>query len=207
MAGLSVTASNHGNASQLNGKRGGKLRLFSCQPPTWKSQLKPPIYKRSLFFEPSIYWQAKEDIDYLRDFLMRFDRIELSIKDPKRMKWIEQWVGDIIDEASFYIISIQNSPVGWSATSDIKLKPQHQYLLDPYRSDADFQTAIANTDWPSEVCKDFADWLNNKLAGKDKQFTPQAQHTRLWYQLFEPVLRELIQTVQFERKRNAEVEA
>lgn len=185
----------------------GVSYFFNAAPPTWQSQLKPPVYIRSLYFESSIYWQAKEDIDYLRDFLTRFDRMELSIKDPKRMKWIEQWVGDIVDEVLFYIGSIQNLPAGWSAAPGIKLKPEHQYLLDPYRKDANFLAARANADWPSVVCKDFADWLNNKLTGKDKQFTPQAQHTRLWYQLFEPELRELIQTVEFDRKLNTEVEA
>jgi len=204
---LSTVASQPQNVSVLSGSRAGNLSLLSSQPPTWQSQLKPPIFKRFLFFEPSIYWQTKEDIDYLRDFLIRFDRIELSIKDPKRMIWIEKWVGSIIDEVLFYIVSIQNLSAGWSATSDIKLKPEHQYLLDPDREDGNFQAARANTDWLSVVCKDFADWLNNKLAGKDSLFTPQAQHTRLWYQLFEPELRELVQTVEFDRKRSAEVEA
>ncbi|MDT8403253.1 type I-F CRISPR-associated protein Csy1 [Sulfuriflexus sp.] len=195
------------NVSPLTSKRAGKMTLLRSQPPTWRSQLKPPVFKKSLFFEPSIYSQAKEDIDYLRDFLMRFEQIELSIKNPKRMKWIEQWIGEIIDEVLFYIASIRKLPAGWSSASDIKLIPEHQYLLDPDRSDADFQTAIANTDWPSVVCKDFTDWLNNKLTGKDKQFTPQAQHTRLWYEMFEPELRELIQTVEFDRKHKTEVEA
>lgn len=206
MASLSVTASNHGNASQLNGKRGGKLKLFSSQPPIWQSQLKPPVYKKSLFFDPEIHYQYREDVNYLRDFLMRFDRIELSIKDPKRMKWIEQWVGNIIDEVLYYIGSIQNLPAGWSAATDVRLKSEHQYLLDPDRDDDNYQSARANTDFLSVVCKDFADWLNNKLSGKDKQFTPQVQHTRLWYQLFEPELREFIQTMEFDRKRNREVE-
>lgn len=201
------SASDAKNVSPLHTKRGGKLTLLSSMPPLWQSQLKPPVFKKSLFFEPTIYYQAREDIDYLRDFLMRFDRIELSIKDPKWKKWIEQWVGNIIDEILFYIGSIQNLPAGWSATSEVKLKPEHQYLLDPDRDDDNYQAARSNTDWLSVVCKDFADWLNNKLAVKDKQFTPQAQHTRLWCQLFEPELRELIQTMEFDRKRNREVEA
>ncbi len=200
------SASDAKNVSPLHTKRGGKLTLLSSIPPIWQSQLKPPVYKKSLFFEPAIYWQAKEDIDYLWDFLMRFDRIELSIKDPKRMKWIEQWVGNIIDEILYYIGSIQNFPAGWSASSEVRLKPEHQYLLDPDRDDDNYQAARANTDFLSVVCKDFTDWLNNQLSGKDKQFTPQAQHTRLWYQLFEPELREFIQTMEFEHKRNREVE-
>ncbi len=201
------SASDAKNVSPLHTKRGGKLTLLSSLPPLWQSQLKPPIFKKSLFFDSSIYWQAKEDIDYLRDFLLRFDRIELSIKDPRRMKWIEKWVGNIIDEVLYYIGSIQNLQAGWSAASNIKLKLEHQHLLDPDRKDDNFQAARVSTDWLSVVCKDFADWLNNKLAGKDKLFTPQVQHTRLWHQLFEPELRELTQAMEFDRKRSMEVEA
>ncbi len=207
VAKLSTVASQPQNVSVLNGSRAGNLSLLCCQPPIWQSQIKPPIFKKSLFFEPSIYWQAKDDIDYLRDFLIRFDRIEISIKDPKRLKWIGQWVGNIIDELLFYIGSIQNLPAGWSVAAGAKLKSEHQYLLDPLREDEDFQTKRENTDWSSVVCKDFADWLNNKLAGKDKKFTPQAQHTQLWYKLFEPELREFVETLEFEHKRKMEVEA
>lgn len=200
------SASDAKNVSPLHTKRGGKLTLFSSAPPIWQSQLKPPIYKKSLFFEPSIYWQVKEDIDYLRDFLLRFETIDLSIKDPKRFKWIEKWVGNIVDEVLFYIGSIQSLPSGWTDAPDIKLKTEHQYVLDPHRDGDDFQSAKANTDWLTVVCKDFADWLNYKLAGKNKQFTPQAQHSRLWIKLLEPELREFMQTMEFDRKRAKEME-
>lgn len=205
MASLAVTASNPGNASQLNGKRGGKLKLFSSAPPTWRSDLNPPIYRSSFYFDPSISRQVKEEVDYLRDFLQRFEKIELSIKDPKRMKWIEQWVGIIVDEILFYIGSIQSLPAGWTDTPDIKLKPEHQFVLDPYREDETFQAARAGSDWLKDVCGDFADWLNNKLVGKDKQFTPQAEHKRLWQKLIEPELREFMSTVEYDRKHKMEV--
>ena len=202
LASLAVTASNHGNASQLNAKRGGKLKLITCQPPTWQSQFKPPVFNKSLFFEPSIFWKAKDDIDYLRDFLIRFESIELSIKNPKRKKWVEQWVRNIIDEVLFYITNIQSLDSGWSADIGCRLKLDHQYLLDPYRNDDDFQTKRKNTDWESIVCSDFSDWLNYKLVGKDKLFTPQVDHRRLWHQLFEPELRELNEILEFKRKHN-----
>ena len=44
-----TTLSQPQNISILNGKRGGRLHLFSCNPPIWQSQLKPPFYKKSLF--------------------------------------------------------------------------------------------------------------------------------------------------------------
>lgn len=198
---LSVTASNHSNASQLNGKRGGKIFLFSTQPPTWKSQLKPPLYKNSLFDNISNS-HITEDIDYLREFLLRFDRIELSIKDPKRLKWIHQWANSIVDEVLFYTASIQNLPSGWSATENIKLKAEHQYFLDPYRDEKSFQDRSESTDWQKIVCSDFARWLNRRLVGREKQFTPQAEHSRIWQQLFGQPLRENSETIKAELKQH-----
>jgi CRISPR-associated protein Csy1 len=203
---LSVTASNHSNASQLNGARGGKLHLFSTQPPTWQSQLKPPLYKKSLFdsfSHPSI----NIDIDYLRDYLLRFERIELSIKNPQRWKWIEKWVGNIIDELLNYAATIQTLQAGWSNAENSKLKPEHQYFLDPYRQDEVFQNARKASDWQRVVCVDFSRWLNGRLIGKDKKFTPQSEHTRLWVTLLEQPLREYNQIIEAESAIQDKVQA
>ena len=192
---LNVTASNHSNASQLNGKRGGKLHLFSTQPPTWQSQLKPPATRQSLF--STLYnGTIKTEIDYLRDFLMRFDKRDLSIKEPKRKRHLERWVNNIIDEFLFYIATIQNLSPGWSAMEDIKLKKEHQYLLDSYRKDEAFQLAWHNTDWQAVIRADFAQWLNRQILGKDKKFTPKPEHTRLWKKLLEQPLREYVELIE-----------
>lgn len=196
---LSVTASNHSNASQLNGKRGGKLHLFSTQPPTWQNQLKPPLYKKSLFDDfshPSI----KLEVDYLREYLLRFERIELSVKNPQRRKWIEKWVANIIDELLNYAATIQTLPAGWSDTEDCRLKTEHQYFLDPYRDDAAFQNFREGSDWQSVICSDFSRWLNRRLVGKEKKFTPQAEHSRWWAMLLEQPLREYNQIIEADSK-------
>lgn len=195
------------NISMLNANRGGKLFLFSSQPPTWKNQLKPPAYKKSLFDERFFHQNIKEDIDYLRDYLLRFERIDLSIKNPERRKWIDRWLANIIDELLFFVGSIQSLPSGWSAVKDIKLKPVHQYLLDPYRKDIAFQSARNATDWQTVVCNDFASWLNRRLIGKEKQFTPQSEHRRMWVSLLEQPLREHSEMLDIELKFQAEVEA
>lgn len=199
---LGVTASNHSNASQLNAKRGGKLHLFTSQPPTWQTQLTPPIYRKSLFdyfSNPSI----TTELDYLRDFLLRFKQLDLSIKDPNRIRHLERWVHTIIDGLLFYVGSIQNLPPGWSDGKDIKLKKEHQYLLDPHRTDEAFQTARKGCDWQAGVRADFALWLNSRLRGKDKQFTPQKEHTRLWTKLLETPLREFMEPIEIELKQQA----
>ncbi len=199
VAKISPVSSQPQNVSVLNGKRGGYIRLFSTQPPTWQSQLKAPIYKQSLFdyFGNS---HITEDINYLREFLLRFEHIGLSIKDPKRYEHLERWVNSIIDEVLFYTSSLQTMPAGWSSSKDIKLKVEHQYFLDPYRDDKDFQNKREATDWQRVVSHDFARWLNQKLAGKDKQFTPQAEHTKLWKKIFVAPLREDTEAIKADAK-------
>lgn len=189
-ASISITASNHGNASQLNNKRGGRLGLFSCQPPVWHSQLKPPIYSKSFFYELSRNYEVKENIQYLTDFLIRFDNLQLSIKDPKRIRWIEEWIENLTDEVLVYVKSIQALPAGWSITEGIKLKPEHQTLLDCYRKDEVFLAMKNSCDWQSVIIQDFATWLNNQLTKENEKFTPQDAHTKLWMKTFKANFRE-----------------
>lgn len=204
-ANISVTASKHSNASQLNGKRGGKLHLLSSQPPTWQRQVKPPIYQTAWFRSGIPNYAVKEDIEYLRAFLLRNDALELSTRDPKRRKWLVNWGEQIVDEVMYHANIIQTLPAGWSAVEDIKLKKAHQYFLDPYREDEGFQGERESTDWETEICADFARWLNNHLKGKNKDFTPQQEHSKLWKSLMSAALRELkdIQKFSFDQEVNA----
>jgi len=188
------------NISMLNKNRKGQCFLLSSQPPTWQSQLKPPIYKKSLFNGGFFSQNTNTEIDYLRDFLLHFEHINLSVKSPERQKWIDRWVDNIIDDLLFYAASIQNMPAGWSNTEDIQLKQAHQYFLDPYRENEVFQTARKASDWQVVVCADFAYWLNRKLVGKEKKFTPQSMHTRMWRDLLKEPLREYNQTIEEEIK-------
>ena len=197
---LGVTASNHSNASQLNANRGGKLYLFSSAPPTWQSQAKPPVYKSSFFNHQLRYFVSTNDIDYLRDFLIRFDKSDLSIKNPERKKWIDAWVSSIVDDVLAYAATIQHMQAGWSATEDIKLKYEHQLFLDPYRHDEAFQALRKTNDWQSVICADFARWLNYTLSGKDKQFSPQQVHTKMWTNMMEDALRDYDELIQIDIK-------
>ena len=99
---------------------------------------------------------------------MLFERIGLSIKDPKKKRKIDGWTNQIIEEVMIYATAIQNLPAGWSKTENIRLKLPHQYFLDPYRDDEPFQKARQNADWQNTICADFAKWLNGRLMGKDK---------------------------------------
>ena len=195
VARISTTLSQPQNVSVLNGKRGGNIRLFSAQPPVWQSQLKPPIQKSSFFYAGFSHQSIKENVVYLKDFLLRFERIDLSIKDPKKKKWIDGWVNNILDEVLLYATSIQNLSPSWSNTENIKLKREHQYFLDPYRDDEAFQKARRSTDWQTVICSDFANWLNGRLKGKDKKFTPQREHARMWKYMMKKEIREHAQMI------------
>lgn len=187
------------NVSMLNADRGGKSFLFSTQPPSWISRLKPPISKLS-FFDKDLTYRVKGTVEYLRTFLLRFQMIDLSIKNPKKNKWITGWVNQVMDEVINYATLIQNIPSGWSSTNDIRLKLSHQYFLDPYRNDEEFQRARQTTDWQAVICSDFANWLNGQLKGKDKKFTPKPVHTRMWKKFMEKELREQVQVIDWEIK-------
>lgn len=197
---LAVTASNHSNASQLNGKRGGRLHLFLAAPPVWQSQPTPPVYQKTFFDTKLRRHIPKDDVDYLRDFLIRFDRIELSIKHPKRKQWINDWAGRIIDAVLDHAAYIQSLESGWATTEDIRLKKEHRLFLDPYNKDENFQAERKQSAWQSVVCADFVRWLNSVLTDKDNKFSPQREHTRMWQELMETSLREFDELVSMDIK-------
>jgi CRISPR-associated protein Csy1 len=194
---ISTTQSNHSNASQLNGKRGGGIKLFSTQPPIWQSKLKPPINKNSMFDNFYISQNTKDNISYISNFLVRFNKVNLSIKDPEKEKHFIRWVNNIIDDVLYYITSIQSLSSGWSNSEDIKLKTEYQYLLDAYREDKEFQVARENTNWQDAICKDFSVWLNQRIENTNKEFTRQKIYSKIWEKQLSEALREHEEGIKF----------
>jgi len=200
-----IGGNNPQNVSMLNRGRNWKLYkdskssygvyfVVSSEAPVWHSQQKAPIYKTNFFYELSRSYEVKENIQYLSDFLTRFESLKLSIKDPKRMRWIEEWIGNLVDEVLVYVKTIQALPARWSATEGIKLKSEHQVLLDCYRQDEDFLAMKNSSDWQTVIIQDFAAWLNNRLTKADEKFTPQDAHTKLWMKIFKANFREEFDT-------------
>lgn len=188
-AALSVTASNHSNASQLNGKRGGKLYLFNAQPPTWTAQKNPPR-KKSYFYEPQLAYRSSEAVREMSEMLVTFEKAAISYREPRRLRGILNWCRDIASDAIHFASQIQQLPAGWSADPSLKLDEAHQFFLDLNRQDSDFKQKRQSSDWQKEITKDFAKWLNAALkkASKD-QFTPQLEHSKLWQAVFAEELR------------------
>jgi len=182
---LKVTASNHGNASPLNGKRGGRRYLFPTMPPQWKTELNPPINQKDMFYGDfnSRAWRAAKS---LHQYL-------LALQDKKSNKRIrdnvKNSVNDIIDTLFNYVAEIQNMTghAGWSERAT-NLKESHQLWLDPFRTDDQFQQARKRADWQAEVCYDFGLWLNHKLRHDKMVF--EKLDAKSWANILKKRLRE-----------------
>jgi len=163
---LKVTQSNHGNASPLNGKRGGLRYLFPYTPPQWKSFTKPPLNYTSLFreYEHRVWEQTKELQSYLLKITDSKPNIYIRDNVRRNINWI-------IDTLFNYVAEIQNLKElrGWSQEEG-RLKESHRLWLDPYCKDRAFQSKRETKEWQDEVCLDFGLWLNKKLEHKEMLF-------------------------------------
>lgn len=189
-AAIAVTASNHSNASQLNGKRGGKLYLFNAKPPTWQTQIKPPSYKNTMFNHDPLNNLCRDNIKGFQSMFL--GAVEVYRK-PNIMAGIEKWIHAIGDDVLAYASLIQQLPSGWSAGSHLeKNRIEHCYFLDFYRQDDSFIVKQRSNDWQAVIAHDFGSWINNKLADNNKKFTPQAEHRKLWQKMFAQQLRDYL---------------
>jgi CRISPR-associated protein Csy1 len=164
---LKVTQSNHGNASPLNGQRGGLRYLFPSTPAQWKSYIKPPLNNTSLFrgdYERRVWKQTKD----LQSYLLKItdNNPNMHIRDNVRHN-----INSIIDTLFNYVAEIQNLKKlrGWSQEEG-KLKKSHRLWLDLYCDDEVFQNERVNKEWQDEICIDFGLWLNKKLEHKEMLF-------------------------------------
>jgi len=162
LAALKVTASNHGNASPLNGKRSGKRYLLPSMPPTWQKMQTTPRNQKTLFsgeFEKRAWKSTKE----LQKYLIKLQNKEFgnkAIRDD-----VKQQINNVINILFDYVLDIQAMPPNWSEKS--KLKEAHTLWLDSEREDQAFQEKRKSGQWQDEVCQDFGLWMNSKLSNKD----------------------------------------
>lgn len=170
---LKVTQSNHGNATPLNGKRGGKRYLFRSTPPAWKSSFNPPLKQESLFdgeFNNKAYKKAKELQKYLLKLNYAMEKQGREYSNKQIRDKVKDSINELIEILFDYAAQVQNlkSQKGWSKES--KLFEAHQLWLDPYRDDNEFQEKRSSGHWQEKVCKDFGLWVNKKLEYKKMKF-------------------------------------
>ncbi len=183
---LMVTASNHNNASPLNGKRGGKRYLFSsAPPPQWESTLRPPLYQTSLFYgeyERRVWRKVKS----LQEYFLELEDEKSNKRIRDNIKRSINWIVDTLFDYVAEIQSMRDSR-GWSAEEG-RLKASHRLWLDPYRDDEAFQSDRNSGLWQDEVCLDFGIWLNKKLEHKKMLF--EKRDATRWAKLLKGRLRE-----------------
>jgi len=164
LATLKVTASNHGNASPLNGKRSGQRYLFPSMPPTWQKIQIPPLKQKSLFsgeFDKRAWKSAKK----LQKYLITLQNKEFGNKTIRNQ--VKQHINDIINILFNYVIEIQAMSPGWSEKSKLEEKSYaHALWLDINRDDHAFQEKRKSGQWQDDICQDFGLWMNSKLSNK-----------------------------------------
>lgn len=173
------------NISIGNFERHGEAHLFSCAPPRWKSDFKPPINAESLYqgeFNHRVWRQTK----VLQHYLVELHGQKGNMKVRENVKYL---VNDIIDELLSYVAQVQSLTAmsGWTKNAE-KLKTAHKLWLDPFREDQRFQDLRRAGDWQDDVCKDFGEWLNGKLEHKKMVF--EKIESKHWAQLLKKQLRE-----------------
>ena len=157
------------NVSQLNSERGGtNYLLASLPPPAWKaSQRYLPVHADSVFERA---FGARRAV---RGAVKAFLAFLLTDPEPNRFtrQKVDDYLDTLVDELVIYAGEMQSQPPGWTLDEryDDLVLPEKLWL-DPLRAEmpdeADFAKEWLWMDWPGEVGKRFARWLNAQLQGK-----------------------------------------
>lgn len=171
------------NISQLNSGRGGKSFLLSSAPPTWQTQLKPPVNSKSIFsdeYDRRAWRQARRLQQYLLSIINRDSTMAIR-------QQLAEDMDELVDTLFNYAAEVQSLTkfAGWSANA--QLKREQQLWLDPYRNDQQFQQERAEGDWQLRVADDFAFWLKRKLKHEQLVFG-EVEHQE-WLRLLNRKLR------------------
>lgn len=166
------------NISQLNSERGGVNYLLSSLPPVWTaSSQRLPVNTESVFDRLfGARPEVRRGVKALRDFLTTDPDPNLETRQRR-----ETLVDGLIDELVIFAAGYQQTlPAGWSKDKRFaKLDKYQQLWLDPSRAlendetpfmpnpDSAEQLTFAQAwqwlDWPAEIGKAFARWLNQSL--------------------------------------------
>ena len=157
------------NVSHLNSeRRGDNYLLSSLPPPAWQASLRYlPVHANSAFdrsfgARPAVRSTVKAFLTFL-----------LTDLDPNRhtRKRVDDFLDSLIDELLIYAGELQSQAPGWSLDDrygDLALA--EKLWLDPERADMPDEMEFAQQwhrkDWPAQVGKRFARWLNAQLQGK-----------------------------------------
>jgi len=158
------------NISQLNSERRGMNYLLSSLPPQWQtSAMRLPVQAGSVFDRLFIARpEVRRTVRALRQFLESDPEPNLATRQHR-----EALLDTLLDELVSLAAELQQQlPPGWSLDDDrfANLYRSEQLWLDPLRAELPDQAAFAQEwlqmDWPTDIGKRFANWLNAQLRDK-----------------------------------------
>jgi CRISPR-associated protein Csy1 len=157
------------NVSHLNSERRGENYLLASLPPPARrvSQRYLPLHASSVFERA---FGARLAV---RDTVKAF--LAFLLTDPKPNRSTRQQVDDflnaLVDELVIYVGEMQSQSAGWTLDEryDDLVVPEKLWL-DPRRAELPEESKFAQDwyrkEWPVQVGKRFANWLNAQLQGK-----------------------------------------
>lgn len=154
------------NISHLNSERLGRNYLLASLPPAWRSSsVALPAFAASVFDKayPSRL-EVRRTIRALRRFLAGDPPSNHATRQKR-----EQMVDALISELAVFAEQVQHTlPPGWSREERFAdLQECEQLWLDPLRAtlpgEEEFAGKWEYMDWPAELGKTFARWLNTQL--------------------------------------------
>lgn len=152
------------NISQLNSERGGNNYFLSSLPPRWRTrELKPPMMVDSVFPR----FAQRKPVRELTTQLRRFLEIDPS-KTMDTRDYRDQLVDQIIDELYDFAGEFRVLTPGWSSDPRCRLADDEALWLDPDRAmhDEKFSAEWHRMEWPAEIRRRFAAWLNEAMGDK-----------------------------------------
>ena len=155
------------NISQLNSERGGVNYLLSSLPPAWTpSAVRLPVHAESVFDRMFIARpEVRRTVRALRKFLAEADTQNKPTRDTRKAH-----TDALLDELVAFANELQQLvQPGWSKDDERfqDLNYMQKLWLDPLRAELQEEAQFASDwlymDWPAEVGKSFAAWLNKVL--------------------------------------------
>ena len=157
------------NISHLNSeRRGDNYLLSSLPPPAWKPNLRylpahcSSAFDRAFGARPAVRSTVKAFLAFLQT--------DLEPNRHTRQK-VDGFLDSLVDEVVIYAGELQSQTAGWSLDDrydDLALP--EKLWLDPERAnlpqEIEFEQHWRRKEWPAQVGKRFANWLNAQLQGK-----------------------------------------
>lgn len=175
---LSVTKSNHQNASKLNGTRRGGLYFFQANPPQWKKEALPP----QTMMQFLVCCRTNNTLEIFKEikrlfYVMKKENLSINLN---RRNVLTELVEAIADEVIHQILWIQQSYTkGWA--NDVEIQPYLRSFLDPIANNQN-----ENKEYIDEFTEQITKWINKNLGEKYERRELKA----IWFNTLHPIFKD-----------------